>query len=567
MLGVRGAAEEVCEVQAEGAEGAYRAVRLSWSLCSVTLQFAIDGQDPELAKFSSPHLMTTKILNFDTVKGKLGFHSVLQHEKIANDSPLFYFEVQQPFTDCDQVKDVLVKSEDFFDVGDESVPADDYRASEMEDASDKEIKQERKRRGRSKVKAEESKSDELVNTEKPKRRGRTSKLEIDETKIKIIKLDPIEQLREREEECKAQTLPFYCKLCYKGFSYESKLQNHMRKHSPSRGPHRCALCSMHLPSSYSLSVHALTHTRRFECRRCGRRMTDRDAILNHYRSEHEGITSVFTCHVCGKIFNNQKTLRGHIRNHHSGGRAKCDQCGKTLINKDALVEHQLIHDGVKNHECPICHKRFRTRHQVRNHQAKHSDRKDFYCVECDVRFKTSHALRQHLKKSVKHKDLDSLVHGCACGARFGSAAQLAHHRGVQHEGVRAHACPTCPAALATRSSLLKHVRAVHKGQRPPPAHVCDACGRLFRARSTLLNHARTHTGEKPFACADCGRAFSQRTALRTHTQIVHLKMPRGKTKSKPPASDPAKFKQESPIVLEWSRQGQSFEYFTVTAGP
>ncbi|XP_045508975.1 zinc finger protein 37-like [Colias croceus] len=527
--------------------------------------FAIDGQDPELTKFSTPHLKTTKTLYFDTVKSKPGFHSVLQHEKITNDSPLLHLEIPQ-LTNCEQMNDVFVKSEDLMNDGYDLVPVDDFVSSETEDTDNKEYKQERKRKVKGKIKIENDKSDDVDINEKPKRRTRTAKLDIDETKIRIIKLDPIEQLKERERECKAQTLPFHCKLCYQGFSFESKLQNHMKKHSPSRGPYKCTLCSTHLPTNYSLSVHSLVHTRRFECLKCGRRMLDKDSIVNHYRTEHEGITSVFTCHVCGKIFNNHKTLRGHIRNHHSGGRAKCDQCGKTFINKDALEEHQLIHEGVKNHECPVCHKRFRTRHQVRNHQTKHSDRKDFYCVECDVRFKTSHALRQHLRKSVKHKDMDSLEHQCPCGKRFSTAAQLTHHRAVQHEGVRAHACPSCPAALATRSSLLKHVRAVHKGHRAPPRHVCDTCGRLFRARSTLTNHARTHTGEKPFACTDCGRAFSQRTALRTHTQLVHLKLPRGKTKTKPPA-DATKFKEEPPIVFEWTRQGQSFEYFTVTAGP
>ncbi|CAG5015827.1 unnamed protein product [Parnassius apollo] len=409
--------------------------------------------------------------------------------------------------------------------------------------------------GETGAKVKEKKQTRMTSIRKP--------LELDPSKIKIIVLNPEEQIKQREEDSKAGLkFPFQCNLCFKGFNFESKLQNHMKKHSPARGPFKCELCHMHLPTAYSASVHAFIHTRRYECVRCGRRMTDRASILDHYSSKHEGVLKLYTCQICGKISNNNKTHRGHMRNHHSGDRPTCEECGKSFVNKDSLIEHQLIHKGIKNYECGQCGAKFRTRTQIKLHQGKHSDAKDYYCVECDVRFKSAHSLKQHLLKSLKHLDVQSLKYKCTrCDKRFVSQAALTHHSEIQHEGVRPYRCPRCPAALASRASLAKHERAVHAGRRPPPAHVCDTCGRAFRGKSVLINHVRTHTGEKPFACGDCGRRFTQRTAMRTHLRLVHLRL---KTKHEPPEPHDTK-PEDVPIIFEdWDRTDA---YFRVTAGP
>ncbi|XP_050677380.1 zinc finger protein 83-like [Leptidea sinapis] len=523
--------------------------------------FAIDSQDVELKGCSISTLSMTNTLILDS-KNKNGVPEVVEHQKLkttSDDMKLF----EAPKNDAD----VSIKNEDTYDddYGQDSFDDRGALLEEIKTELIEDVKKECKKRERVK---------DLDQTEKRKvkRRGKAPSKDLDESKIRIIRLDPAAQLKQREEDTKDDLkLPYHCHLCFKGFIFEEKLNNHMKKHSPSRGTFKCDICSMYLPTKYSLSVHMLTHTQRYECVSCGRRMLDRSSILNHYRVEHEGITSLYTCHICGKIVSNPKTLRGHIRNIHTGTRTRCEQCGKTFVNKDALAEHMLIHKGVKDHSCPVCAKKFRTRQQVVHHQVKHTDNKNFYCVECDVRFKTTSALRQHLRRSTRHRDVDSLLFQCdSCPKRFESAAQLSQHRGVQHEGSRPYPCPQCACALATRSSLAKHMRAVHGGQRPPPVHVCDTCGKVFRAKSTLVNHVRTHTGEKPFSCSECGRRFTQRTAMRTHVKLVHLKMHRSaKLKPKLPAevTKAEPFKDDVTLVFEWNKQMQTCEYFTVTAGP
>ncbi|GAB1731558.1 hypothetical protein NU195Hw_g7019t2 [Hortaea werneckii] len=66
--------------------------------------------------------------------------------------------------------------------------------------------------------------------------------------------------------------------------------------------------------------------------------------------------------------------------------------------------------------------------------------------------------------------------------------------------------PTSPRRRSART----------KGQ---VARVCSHCGRAFKRTEHLERHERTHTKERPFACA-CGVTFTRRDLLRRHRRLV-----------------------------------------------
>ncbi|XP_059047330.1 zinc finger protein interacting with ribonucleoprotein K-like [Achroia grisella] len=538
-----------------------RAHNLLYEYLTRCAPFPIDAQDPELVKYASPNLSATTTLSFDVSgKTKLGFQKTLQHEKQIKKTELDLLEL--PILAVNKADDDHQYEDKFSDFED-NITLEQYRTStnkvdnelteilEMPENVDVEVKKKKKLKKKEKTKKKKT-SDADVNdptTEAIEKPSIRKQLDLDPTKIRLVILNPQEQIKQREEESKASLkFPFQCHLCFKGFNFDSKLRNHMTKHSPSRGTFECKLCHMYLPTSYSYSVHNLIHTRRYECMKCFRRMTDKASIVDHYRTQHEQliIISYYEFDVCLSCCSNCKTHRGHMRNHHSGDRPKCDQCGKTFVNNDSLAEHLQIHQGIKNYECSICNKRFRTRTQIKHHQLRHSDVKEYYCVECDTRFKSAHNLRQHLLKSLKHKDKQSLKYPCGragCPRRFACARAAEQHARVQHDGARPHACARCGAALASRASLHKHERAVHRGLRPPPRHVCHTCGRAFRGKSVLVNHVRTHT-VKPEAPKDIA------------------------TEPRDPKID-LYTKEDQPIEFEnWNRpqMGACDVYFQVTAG-
>jgi len=82
-------------------------------------------------------------------------------------------------------------------------------------------------------------------------------------------------------------------------------------------------------------------------------------------------------------------------------------------------------------------------------------------------------------------------------------------------------CEECGKYLS-KHSLLKHKKAVHRGEKPDKVN-CDECGK-YLSKTTLLTHKRImHRGEKPFCCKinDCNERFHLESKLGDHKRKEH----------------------------------------------
>ena len=90
-----------------------------------------------------------------------------------------------------------------------------------------------------------------------------------------------------------------------------------------------------------------------------------------------------------------------------------------------------------------------------------------------------------------------------------------------HEGLKNHVCDLCGKRFGVVSSLLKHKRIQHEGQK----HPCDLCDKSFCEAYHLKIHiSADHEGQKNFKCEFCEKSFGRPKKLRIHIKNAHGKL-------------------------------------------
>ena len=102
-----------------------------------------------------------------------------------------------------------------------------------------------------------------------------------------------------------------------------------------------------LIKGYMLKATSTENETRYNCKECGKQMTNKSNLNAHIRAIHEGIK-----HPCGQC-QYEATSKGHLAQHrravHEGIKYPCGQCQHEATSKGDLARHRrAVHDGIKS---------------------------------------------------------------------------------------------------------------------------------------------------------------------------------------------------------------------------
>ncbi|XP_073450322.1 uncharacterized protein [Aquarana catesbeiana] len=263
---------------------------------------------------------------------------------------------------------------------------------------------------------------------------------------------------------------FFCPECGKGFSQNSALKIHRKRHVAEK-PFSCPECGNCFRYESELVMHHRTHLaeKQFPCTDCGKCFMWESELVTH-RSTHS-MEKPYTCGECGKCFADKRGLHRHYKSHSDAKPHPCSVCGKSYTWKSELVQHQRVHTGEKPFSCLECGKSFSWKTVLLKHQKVHTGRKSLSCPECGECFTWKSDLDKHQRKA--------------------------------HTGERTLSCAECGKRYTSRSHLLDHQR-THTGEKP---FSCPQCGRRFTSIAQLNKHRRNQS------CSESGKCFSEEGKL------------------------------------------------------
>ena len=121
-------------------------------------------------------------------------------------------------------------------------------------------------------------------------------------------------------------------------------------------------------------VHVQEDDKAFTCDLCGKKLTSKVTLKNHFKQMHDKSNHV-KCDQCERTFNYPSELKKHVLMRHTAPtKFQCSQCSYVSNFKTQLNQHvRKVHEKILRHKCTVCEKPYETPGMLQKHMLRVHD--------------------------------------------------------------------------------------------------------------------------------------------------------------------------------------------------